>query len=281
MDILSHTTYLIQFAAPEALRSWSPAVRAELAGRLVNEPPSEAAWGAFLELLFHWPVAESIVPVVTGAATALRTWDWRIRHAGHRDAVLSRDGGIAMTLVGRLELRAVEDLHGLAIGALCSHPYLDGVRGLQLYKVETFPQHVGALVGCPALSGLESLQLFHVGLSGGIDKAFGISTLEGLKSLGLGSADLVRGDLEALAQTPPSSVIERLDLSGNFLNSADIGVLLNADSFPRLQVLDLSNTWLTNDDFDKVVAARRLPALEKIILSGTAPAKRFGNELLL
>lgn len=281
MNVLTHTRHLIGFAAPEELSTWSPTVRATLLDRLMSTPPSEAAWGAFLELLFHWPAEEPIEPVVTRAEASLRSWDWRIRQLGHADPVLGREGGIAMTVVGRLTMRDIEDLHGFEVRALCGHPHLHGLRGLQLHKVETFPEHVGTIARCHALSGLESLELSKVHLSGGIDEAFGGSRLTGLNALGLSSADLVRADLEALVRTPASSVIERLNLSGNLFNARDLGVLLAADSYPRLKVLDVSDTWLHDGDFEEIVAYRRLPALEKIILYGTAAAKRFGNEMLL
>ncbi|GAB3244670.1 hypothetical protein [Chitinimonas naiadis] len=281
MNVVTHSRHLAGFTTLDALRVWSPSVRAELVDQLMNAPPSEAAWGAFLELLFHWPAEESIEPIVKRAAASLRGWDWRIRQLEHIDPVLSRDGGIAMTLVGQLAMRDVEDLHGLKILALCAHPGIDGLQGLRLHKIETFPEHVGAITRCDALSGLVSLELSKVHLSGGIDTVFGASQLTRLTTLRLSSADLVRADLEALVRAPASSVVEQLNLSGNLFNADDLGILLAADTYPRLKVLDVSDTWLDSDDFEVIVARRRLPALKKIILHGTTAAERFGNEMLL
>jgi hypothetical protein len=281
MDVLSHSTYLVDFADPQALKLWSPEVREALVNRLMNEPASEAAWRAFLELLFHWPAKESIEPTVARAVPSLRRWDWRVRELRHDDPVLSRSGGIAMALVGCLALRRVEDLHGLTLAAICAHPHVEGLRGLRLHQVETFPECIGAIARCDALSGLESLDVSKVRLAGGIDGAFGGSRLARLKELRLNSADLARADLEALAARPPSDVIERLDLSANPIDAGGLGVLLAADGFPNLKVLDVSDAWLPADAFEAAISRRRLPALEAILLSGTDAAKRFGDELLL
>ncbi len=281
MDVLSHSTYLPSFASPQALKLWSPGVRAALLNRLMNEPASEAAWGGVLELLFHWPREESIEPVVARAADSLCQWDWRIRQLRHDDAVLSRDGGAAMALAGKVTLWRVEDLHGITIRSLCARPHVEVVRGLSLHKVETMPQHIGAIARCEALGGLESLDVSKVRLAGGIDAVFKGSRLARLSELRLSAADLAGADVEALARNPPSPVIEQLDLSSNFFDAADLIPLLTADGLRRLRTLDISDTRMSADALEAVIARRRLPALESIRLSGTEAAKRLGEEIRL
>jgi hypothetical protein len=279
MDVLTHSRYLSGFATPDELKAWSPAVRAALVVRLTQGFACEAAWGAFVELLIHWPTGESIEPVVKCAAPLLRQWDWRLRPLEHSDPVLRRDGGIAMSLAGQLIVQDLADLHGHTLRGVCSHPHLDGLRGLQLRKIETFGQHVGAVVSCQALAGLEALELSKVQLSGGIAEAFGSSRLAALTTLALRSADLNGADLEALVRHPPSAVVKRLDLSGNHINNRDLGALMAADSYPRLELLDLSDTFVHDAGLLEIVAHRRLSALRKIMLYGTPAAKHLGPEM--
>jgi len=282
MDVLAHSQYLIGFASPDELKSWSPNVRAALVDRLVNSPPSGPVWGALVELLFHCPVDESIESIVTKVTPSLRRWDWRVRGLRHNDPILTRDGGAAMALVGKLVIWDVEDLHGITIRTLCDHPHLDGLRGLQLHKVETFAEHIGTLSRCASLSELESLELSKIRLAGGgVAKVFGESRLMKLKNVRLSSADLDSADLEELVKNPPSGVIERLNLSGNFINTSDLGILMSAVTFPRLEVLDVSDTFVHSKGLKDMVANRNLPVLKKIILNSTAAAEIFGNEMLL
>lgn len=281
MDVLSHSEYLAGFADAAALKRWSPDDRRTLLERLLTVPASRAAWGAWLELLFHWPTGESIEPVVARAAAPLGQWDWRIRRLDHNAAVLARDRGVALALVGMLVLHRMEDLHGFTVRALCEHPYIAGLRGLRLHRVETLAQGLAPLTRSESLGRLESLELSGIRLAGGVSEALGGAGLVALKSLQLNSADLASADLVALVACPLARVVEALDLSSNPLTTQALDVLLTAEAFPRLKRLDLSHTGLPADGLAEVLPRLRLPALESLRLAGTEAADRYGEVLSL
>lgn len=281
MDVLSHSEYLAGFADVAALKRWSPDDRRTLLERLLAAPASRAAWGAWLELLLHWPATESIEPVVARAAAALEPWDWRIRRLDHNAAVLARDRGVALALVGMLVLHRIEDLHGFTVRALCDHPYVTGLRGLRLHRVETLPQGLAPLTRSESLGRLQSLELSGIRLAGGVGEALGGAGLPALKSLQLNAADLGAADLEALAACPLAGRVEALDLSSNPLTAQALDALLAAEAFPRLMRLDLSHTGLQAETLAAALPRLRLPALESLRLAGTEAAGHFGEVLSL
>lgn len=278
MHASTHSNYLKAFATADELRSWSADVRESLLQRILSASASQQAWRAFVELLFHWPSDAPVTAVVERASVTMQQWDWRLRDLAHDDPVLRRDAGVALRLVGRLIVRDVEDLDGKLVDDLCRSPYLDGLRGLVLHDVETFPSHVARITHCTQLGKLESLECTRLLLSGGLDEVFDGCVLARVTTLALRSAGLVAADLQALALSPPSPVVTNLDLSGNLFSAVDLSALLMSNRYPRLEVLDVSRMSLHGADLQASVSRRRLPSLKKIVLHETPAARLLGNE---
>lgn len=281
MNVLAYSNYLSRFASSSELMEWSATIRSTLVKRIMRANPSDDAWNSFVELLFFVPSEESIEPIVSCSKETLRQWNWTIRRLDYSDPVLRRDNGIAMAVVGLLAVKDIEDLSGHNLRALSENPYIASLRGLRLRKIETFPEHIALISRCSQMADLETLELTKINLSGGMLYAFGEAHLTGMKELKLIADDLVTSDIEDFVQSPVVDNLERLSLSGNYLNNDDLGILLNTETFRRLKILDVSRTAVCAKGLKKKITNRKLPSLEKIILSGTSAAGIFGDELIL
>jgi hypothetical protein len=281
MNVRAYTNHLPGFASDSELAEWSPRVRSELVGRILQSSPSADAWKSFLELLFLTPEAESVETIIDRGNEILQTWDWALRSLDYSDPVLRRDNGIAMKVVGLLVARDFEDLRGDTLCMLCRNPHTQNITGLRLYKVETFAKYIALIAQCRNLSRLEFLELVKVDLSRGVLEAFDEDCLSSLQELRLVDTGMSAADIRDLVRLSLCSNLVHLSLASNYVSTEDLGAILGAESLSRMEVLDLSHTFVHSRGLQQTVAARKLPALKKIILRGTPAAESFGQELRL
>lgn len=279
MNVLAYSNYLAHFASAGELTAWTAEVRSAVLSRIITSAPSETAWLAFLELLFFTPEQEAIKPIVMRSKAELQHWHWAIRQLDYAAPLLRRDNGIVLAVVGVLTLKDIEDLAGYQLQALAKNPQLGSLKALQLKNIETFSPHLAQFLATAPLAQLQNLELTKINLSGAISEVFGQAHLTALQELKLIAADLATADIAALVQLAVCDNLDTLSLASNYLNNADLALLLNCDRFTHLTTLDLSNTKVTATEFKQQIARRKLPALEKIILSGTPAAEVFGTEV--
>jgi hypothetical protein len=277
MSVYATTHFLRDVATREEIESIPEGRFEPVLNRILDSTPTEERWKALVELFAILNDAESVRVAVAAAGPRVLTWPWRIRklELGHKATLGPRKP--VLTLVGHLEFQKAEDLSGRTIRGLAEDPCLENLRGLTLFKIESYPRYIHALAESPYLNGLEFLELKKLDLARGIGEALQGNGLAGLRELHLQGNNLSAADYSALASVPLARRLEHLDLSGNSMRGGGLALVLAASSFPRMKVLDLSHSSVSAKKLEEALQDLDHPALQIIILKGTGAADSLGE----
>lgn len=278
MNLLPGATALRQFASEEDLKSADAAIAREILRTIVSAGSSALGWQAILELLGAWREPEDTDQWVAEHGAALNEWPWQLRtmHLGHRASTKGKAS--TYRIVGHLLIRDIEDLGGKKARQWAGREDWAGIKGLSLYKLETYPAHIGILTGSPHLQGLEMLSLKVIDhLRGGLSEALGGERLPRLTALELRSCGLGAEDMAQLAGLPLCRQLERLDLGGNMLGGPALEQVWQPEAFPRLQELGLADGSLTAAALEAAHARAPFSQLKSIQLSRNPAADTLGE----
>ena len=243
--------------------------------KIVEDGPSKDSWLALMELLGVWPVATEVQAWVQQIEVQVTAWPWQLRKVFLGGLATRGDKNIVYRLVGQLEISHIEDLFGWKFQQWSQYENWKNLRGLQLFKIESWAKCLKPLTTSPFLQELQLLKFTVVDdLRGNLDVLFSDGVLPHLRELGLISAMLDSKDIDVLSQTSLAQHISSLDLSSNFLKLEDLSKILKAGAFPNLKTLDLSyNDGISAKYLKTEIADAAHPLLEKVIIEGTPAAK--------
>jgi uncharacterized protein (TIGR02996 family) len=156
---------------------------------------------------------------------------------------------------------------GSLLPALCSQPWLTGLRGLDLGNTPLGEEGVLTLIGSGHLTELRTLNLARTGLGiAGARRLAAAPSLSRVLDLDLCANDLRPAGVRALLQAGSWGQLESLGLDDNYLRDEGTEVLVQARQLTRLVSLDLRDNQMSQAGGLALAAASHWSALRKLDL---------------
>lgn len=269
---------LLDYRSRDALARMDDAARGALFDEIAARGPSEATWGAIVELFNLWPDGAGKSRQIDAANAALRGWDDEIRYLSSSNGALY--SGPKLSALARL-VRSIEvrrrDPGTAEIHAIVASPEASHLKRLAIYRTDIGDAAWRDLIAGVHLQNLEQLYLSDVGASDDTLRDFLRSAnLPRLRRLTLTQMRVTPEVLDAVADAIAFPSLRELDLSYNYVRDDGVRILAGAPWLAQIEKLALADDQIRGPAIVELLRSPSCARLSSLDIAGNSidPADR-------